>query len=247
MFGKLPLAKWLSGLILLGYCGYVVKLYFSGDITLYTHPRYSLFSLAMCLIAIVVLADGLIYSYKSRAGLKQSVGRINWLNIIVVGVLMLALLLPPQVISSSIIGRKTLNLPSGGSSSQSNLTCPATKPASIEGWVYEISQYPINCYLGQSIELTGFVLEATDNPLPADMYYLGRVVVSCCVVDAQPYALPIKTGDFQKYPLDTWLKVSGSLQADKVGDKVQLVVEPDSVNKIDPPENPYDYVGAYNY
>jgi len=111
-------------------------------------------------------------------------------------------------------------------------------------WVYEISEYPINCYEGQSIELTGFVIEAVGNPLPNDMYYLGRVVMSCCVIDARPYALPIKRGNFESYPKETWLKVSGKLKAADVNGTVQLVISPKSVTKIDNPDQPYDYINV---
>jgi len=247
MFGKALKNSIVISLILFGFCAYIIKLYLQKDINLYIHPRYTGFSVIMSAIALVFLVLGIYFEARKRHIVKPPPSRTQLLDIVVVGVLALAFILPAQALSSKAIGRKSLNTPSYDTKSENapfNTTCPDTKPASIEMWVYEISQYPINCYDGQPIELTGFVFEAPESPLPKDMYYLGRVVMSCCIIDARPYALPIKDGNFERYPKETWLKVSGKLRATDVNGSIQLVIEPESVVKVDDPSKPYDYINT---
>jgi len=202
----------------------------------------------MSALAIIVLVIGIIVEFKKkRIALHNHASSVHFLDILVVIVLGLAFMLPAQALSSKAIGRKSINTPSYDESTKINTIntpCPQTKPVSIEKWVYEINEYPINCYEGQSIELTGFVFEAFENPLPNDMYYLGRVVMSCCVIDARPYALPIKKANFISYPENTWLKVNGKLKADKVNGKIQLIISPDSVTKVSNPDKPYEYMNV---
>jgi len=247
MFGKPIRSNAVVSLILLGFCVYIIQLFVQKDINLYIHPRYSIFAAVMCSLAVVILVAGILFDLQKRSVANSSPYKVQFLDVIVVIVLVLAFILPSQALSSKAIGRKSLNTPSYETKPKSTSvsdTCPETKPSSIEAWVYEISQYPINCYKGQSIELTGFVFEAPESPLPNDMYYLGRMVMSCCVIDARPYALPIKTGSFEKYPNETWLKVSGKLQPADVNGSIQLVLEPDSVDKVNNPDKPYDYINT---
>lgn len=245
MFGKALNNSVVISLILIGFCVYIIKLYAQKDINLYIHPRYTGFSVVMPVIALVFLVLGIYFEARKHRTIKPAPSRAKLLDVIVVAVLALAFILPAQALSSKAIGRKSLNTPSYDNKSETtslNTTCPETKPASIEEWVYEISEYPITCYAGQEIELTGFVFEAIEAPLPENMYYLGRLVISCCVIDARPYALPVNVGSFERYPEGTSLKVNGELRPQDVNGSVQLVIEPKSVVRIDNPDKPYDYI-----
>lgn len=247
MFGNRIKNNITISLVLMGFCIYIVKLYIQNDINLYIHPRYSIFALVMCLLALVILIIGMFLDLKKKSSAVYDKGKIQILDVLAVIILVLAFIMPPQALSSKAIETKTLNTPTYGSQSENtndDIVCPETKPSSIEQWVYEISQYPINCYKGQSIELTGFVYEAPNNPLPRDMFYLGRLVISCCVIDASPYALPIKTGNFERYPADTWLKVNGKLVVADVNGTYLLVIEPKNIIKIDDPNKPYEYINT---
>lgn len=245
MFGKSIKSILLVNLLLLGFCIYIIKLYLENNINLYIHPRYSSFSVTMSAIAVLVLAIGTLIDIQKKSILKQGKTRIKILDIIVVFVLGLAFVLPAQVLSSKAIGRKPLNTPSYQAVSArkpASTPCPTVKPASIEGWVNGISQYPVHCYEGQTIELSGFVFESPENFLPNDMFYLGRVVMSCCVIDARPYALPIMTANFERFPSETWLKISGTLVVKEISGSNQLVIEPKNVDEINNPSKLYDYL-----
>lgn len=250
MFGRLFSRNILVAALLLGFCVYVVLLFLRGQINLYIHPRYDMFSLIMAGYAIVLLLAGAVVELRGRAVKPRLRFRLNVVDILVVTVLALAFLLPAQALSSQAVARKALNTPryeasqAGGGTGTKSTVCPETKPDSVEMWVDAISTSPINCYKGETIELTGFVLQVDDSPLPNDMYYLGRMVMSCCIVDARPFALPIQKDSFGTYPKDTWLTVKGKLQASKVNGSVQLVIEPESVQEIEDPTEPYDYINT---
>lgn len=247
MFGKILKNRLTISAILIGYCVYIIKLFVQNDIGLYIHPRYSIFSVVMSSIAVIILVLGLFLNKSSKQITSNIPFKSYFLDIIVISILVLAFVLPPSTLSTSAIGRKSLSSPTYDSQSDNALddtACPINEAASLEEWVYDIGQYPISCNKGKSIELTGFVIDSTDNPLPSDMYYLGRVVMSCCIIDARPYVLPIKVGEFQRYPKKTWLIVTGTLRTAEINGKEQLVVEPKSVTETESPSQQYEYINS---
>lgn len=248
MSGKLKVPNYLISFLLLGFCLYIIRLFVQGNINLYIHPRYSMFSVVMSGIAIAILLYGLVIDFLNRSKAKSH-SFLMPLDAVVIVVLALAFILPARVLSSETIDRRSLNTPNYDNSEHGealpfNAACPATKPASIEMWVHELSRYPLHCFKGQNIEITGFVFESDENKLPDSMFYLGRVVMSCCAVDVRPYALPILKGDVKNHPKDTWLKVSGKLEIAKVNDKFQLVIKPTEVEQIRDPSQPYEYLNT---
>lgn len=248
MFGKIS-KNLLIGIILFLFCLYIIRLYAEQDIGLYIHPRYMMFALVMALIGGVILLLGVVWRLKNKHQHEHGSGRrfsfVDWL---VVGVLILAFALPAKTLSSDAVRRKSINTPNAVVEDRPGVpqACPEIDPAQpIESWVYAINEYPASCHEGQSVTLTGFVVNATaDNPLPDDMYYLGRLVISCCVIDARPYALPVEQGSFGRYPEDTWLAINGTLELVKVNGRQQLVVMPTSAQEIEDPDKPYEYLNT---
>ncbi len=244
MFGKLNKNLMIS-LVLLGFCVYIARLFAQKTITLYIHPRYIVFVVVMALVGAVVLTVGIVIQFRNHSD-KPERFSFKLVDAIVILVLALAFIVPAQTLSAKTIGSKTLNVPTDDGrtlTTKANQTCPSTKPNSIEKWVNEISKYPIVCYQGQPIALTGMVFEGKDS-LPQDMYYIGRVIVSCCIIDARPFALPIKRGSFPTYTNDTWLSVKGRLVTAKVNGKIRLVIEPTSVQRVANPQQPYEFINT---
>lgn len=242
MFGSMH--KLLPGVVLVLLCAYLVRLYVTKDIYLYIHPRYALFALIMAIIGGVLLCAGFVWN---RMQIKPT--RLSFVDWIVVSVTILAFAVAPQALSSNVMQRKTLSTPTANTSSSKNVhTCPevtATMP--IEQWVFFISEYGADCYRGQQIHIRGFVMERPDNPLPNDMFYLGRVVVSCCVIDARPYALPISAGQSHNYTQDTWLELTGTLELTKIRGVEQLTVVPATTTVIPNPNLPYEYLNSPDF
>lgn len=87
-------------------------------------------------------------------------------------------------------------------------------------------------YDGKTVTLTGFV-----TPTDADGVNLTRLVITHCVIDAQPATLPV-TIDAGEFDTGQWVEVEGTVKADADG---SLHVEPTTVTAIDEPADPYEY------
>ncbi len=238
MFGKSKGAVFIITLILIGFCIYPIYLYVNGNINLYIHPRYNWFSLLMSMIGLSLLAAGLIYSH------GRSKLRFRYFDVLLVVLLVLAFVVPAQPLSQQAIGKKSLVLPSyeqngldGGDSD-----CPEqTEPYTIDVWVYVLGYYDFDCFTESDVNIIGFVIDSVENPLPDNMYYLGRTVISCCVIDARPYALPVLIENGVKYDKDTWLRVQGKMQRKKVNGIEQVVIRPLSVVETEDSSKPYEF------
>ncbi|WP_261166776.1 TIGR03943 family putative permease subunit [Microbacterium sp. Marseille-Q6965] len=87
---------------------------------------------------------------------------------------------------------------------------------------------------GAEVALTGFVTPAGEGE---DGIRLGRLVITHCVIDAQPASLPVAPIEAD-VPVGAWIRVEGVVTATSQG---ELVVEPTSVAEVSEPEDPYEY------
>lgn len=87
-------------------------------------------------------------------------------------------------------------------------------------------------YDGAPVTLVGFV-----TPGESDAVNLTRMVITHCVIDAQPAAVPV-TIDSAEYGTGQWVEVTGTVKADADG---SLRVLPTTVVAIDEPGDPYEY------
>ena len=85
---------------------------------------------------------------------------------------------------------------------------------------------------GTRVVLTGFVAPADDGSLR-----LGRLVVTHCVIDAQPATVPV-AGEQDALEAGAWVEVAGTVTTDEAG---ALVIQPRVITEIDAPDDPYEY------
>ncbi len=89
-------------------------------------------------------------------------------------------------------------------------------------------------YDGAPVTLTGFVTPAKEGDVN-----LTRMVISHCVIDAQPASVPVSgKGLAADYPTGQWVQVTGTVRA---ADDGTLSIESASVKRIDEPKDPYEY------
>lgn len=89
---------------------------------------------------------------------------------------------------------------------------------------------------GQEVDAVGFVSRAAEDG--AATFRLSRFTAFCCAADALPSSITVKpTADGVGHPVDTWLRVSGTLESG--GDHGFVVVAQD-IREIDEPRNPYE-------
>lgn len=221
-------------------------------ILLYIHPRYVIFATIMSVVASVILVIDLIIQV--CGGLLETPGHNHRPTVarlvvdgIAIGVLIFAFILPPQALSSGVTGERTVKTSLSQeqrSKEEENQQCSTKEPDSLVVWVNDIKFYPLHCNENRTLEVTGFVQESNQSTLPDTMYYIGRVVIACCAIDAQPYVLPVQKIEGVSYEKDTWLNITGILKRMTINDEDHLVIVPSKVLKIESPTNPYEYITA---
>ncbi len=90
-------------------------------------------------------------------------------------------------------------------------------------------------YDGSTVTLTGFVTPGGGD----DEMNLTRLVITHCVIDAQPASIPVVEASWSSdYEVGQWVEITGTITADDDG---TLSVEPTDIVAIDEPGDPYEY------
>lgn len=94
---------------------------------------------------------------------------------------------------------------------------------------------------GKPVDLTGqiFTVDPKNNS-----FYFGRLYITCCVIDARPFAFPVHyltmQGQQSHYQPNEWVRVQGSLFVETVKGKKELAITPFSIQVIpEPTKDPY--------
>jgi uncharacterized repeat protein (TIGR03943 family) len=105
-------------------------------------------------------------------------------------------------------------------------------------------------YIGKRVSLDGFVYHPPE--LPPNYFILTRYFVFCCIADAYPIGITVRSQDTIQLKNDTWVHVSGVIQTkpfpilDQIeptnwypSDVKKPVIVADSVQVIPTPDKPY--------
>ncbi len=90
------------------------------------------------------------------------------------------------------------------------------------------------------------IVELVGQYLPEESGAVGegklvRMMVSCCAADARPIAVDLRTANGVELPEMTWVKVVGKATFPVLGGKRTPIVETQSVEETDPPEELFFY------
>ncbi|MDW4574190.1 TIGR03943 family protein [Microbacterium sp. M3] len=150
------------------------------------------------------------------------------------GVVLLTLVLPPASLSAELAMSRDVGATPlfGGADTIQLASTGDTGSFGVGEWatVFATSTNP-DAFDGDTIELTGFVTPGDD-----DAFDLTRLVITHCVIDAQPASLPVVAADIPA--TGQWVTISGTVQSSSDG---RLVVDAESVDEIAEPEDPYEY------
>lgn len=161
-------------------------------------------------------------------------------GVLATAVVVAALVLPPRSLSAELAMSRDLGSPPlfGGEDVVQLATTGDLSKFGIGQWatVFQTAPDP-RAFDGTEITLTGFVAPASDgNP---DAMRLTRLVITHCVIDAQPATLPVESAKWQSsYAVGQWVTIAGKV---KETDDGKLVVVPDTVTAIQEPADPYEY------
>lgn len=152
------------------------------------------------------------------------------------GVVLLTLVLPPASLSAELAMSRDIGAPPlfAGSDAVTLAATGDTASFGVGDWstVFATATNP-DAFDGDAITLTGFVTPGG----AADGFDLTRLVITHCVIDAQPASIPIAASAGAP---DTgqWVTVTGTVTSTADG---RLRVTADSVEAIDEPSDPYEH------
>ncbi|QKJ21316.1 TIGR03943 family protein [Microbacterium hominis] len=151
------------------------------------------------------------------------------------GIVLLTLVLPPATLSAELaMSRDTGAAPLFAGSDVVNLAATGdTSAFGVGEWsaVFATATNP-EAFDGDPVELTGFV-----TPGERGDFALTRLVITHCVIDAQPASVPI-VDDGGVPSTGQWITVSGTVRSTSDG---RLAIVADTVDEIDEPEDPYEF------
>jgi uncharacterized repeat protein (TIGR03943 family) len=157
-------------------------------------------------------------------------------GVVASGVAVLALVLPPASLSAELAMSRDVGATPlfGGADTIQLASTGDTGSFGVGEWAtaFATATNP-DAFDGDTVELTGFVTPGDGDDGGFD---LTRLVITHCVIDAQPASLPIAAADVP----DTgqWVTITGTVRATSDG---RLVVDATTVEPIPEPEDPYEY------
>jgi uncharacterized repeat protein (TIGR03943 family) len=221
----------------------------TGRLTLYVHPRYTLLTVIMAVLTLLVLVLMAAVGVSSAAGeddhdhvsRASAVGRLlTWSSGVVLVCAVLALLIiPPATLSST--ARQNRELVTSGRALDSARALPlvGADPAtfSVKDWAALLNQGGPEAVLGKQVDLSGYVLDRGEN----DVFFLARLTVSCCAVDAQPIGVPVyRPGWRDEIEPGAWITIQGAFAKNPSPESQESVaIGVGSIAKIDEPDQPY--------
>lgn len=158
-------------------------------------------------------------------------------GVLATGVTAGAILLPPASLSVELAMERDTGTPPlfAGADDVTLAAGGDTSGYGVGDWsaVFARATSP-DAFDGSEVTLTGFVTPAEEGE---DGIRLSRLVITHCVIDAQPASLPVAPLE-EDLSTGEWVEVSGVIAATPEG---KLVVQPEDVRQVPEPEDPYEY------
>jgi putative membrane protein len=226
---------------------YALGLYLAGDLTLYIHPRYVLFTALLNAVSLALCATGFVLAARQMGGrgLLGSFRRPSAALVVAGLVLAAAYFLPARTLSSATADQRSDNFNGAQASSNASpddtlaLFGADTSRLTVTDWVsaFNVKTDP-DFYADKKVEVVGFVFHPEN--APQDVFYVSRFRVTCCTVDAQPVGLPVRApGWRERFEADAWVRVAGGFAPPGPGIREPVVIDPENMEPVEQPENPY--------
>jgi uncharacterized repeat protein (TIGR03943 family) len=253
------LARWQGlALSLIGIVS-ISWLALSGQLGLYIHPRYFVFTVVMAILgglltlaAFAVTPEKDDHDHESEQ-LEPAAPRGRWHVVLpLAGIVAIALafvalvIVPPSTLTTATVENRELNSSATGvesdTSSHVELAGSDVSSLSLRDWVSLLRDGSGSDFVvGKTTTLSGFV--TADSSDPENVFYLTRFVITCCAVDAQPIGIPVYSpGWSSTYAVDSWVEAKGTFALNPSAKSSESVVMANpTVSAIDQPAEPYAY------
>jgi putative membrane protein len=219
-----------------------------GKLTLYIHPRYTVFTVVMASAAVILLLAALAvlpgqredhdHDHDASPTLRSRILVWSYVALLITAALAL-LVVPPATLSPRMLQSRDIVTATQRLDTVDVPKLQGSDPAtfSVKDWAALMQQGGAESVLGQDISVSGYVLDQGED----DVFLIARMTVTCCAVDAQPIGLPVYRPNWKSELREsTWIAVKGSFVEDVGGGgRHPTVISVDSLNKIEEPDNPY--------
>ncbi|TFC84136.1 TIGR03943 family protein [Cryobacterium sinapicolor] len=245
------LRRWQGALLSIVGIVATVWLGVNGQLGLYIHPRYFVFTMVMALIAaaLVVAAFALVTAAEDEHEILDDGGRWAWLwsagsILIIVSATVGLLVLPPATLTTATVAKRDLN----GSTSDltqseaDSLVGGDYSTFTVRDWSSLLRQGAgEDFFADKTATVTGFVTPDTSDP--ENVFFVARFVVSCCAVDAQPVGIPVYYPGWQdEYPTDSWVSIESGFETNpSISSEEAIVLVPSTITPTEQPAQPYVY------
>lgn len=244
--------RWLG--VTLSLIGVVAILWLgaTGRLELYIHPRYTVFTVVMAVIggaasiAAFLLVPGTAHDDEHddeeppRTGWRAALAVTGSVLLVAASVVALLVLPPATLTSATANNRDIASSSSLADADTTSLVGGDSTTFTVKDWATLLHQgLGDDFFAGKPAAFSGFLV-ASDDP---DVVYVGRFLVTCCAVDAQPLGVPVLLPGWQDdFAIDDWVAVTGDFvpNPDPEGSE-PIVLVPDSFDAIDQPAQPYVY------
>ncbi|MBG6213672.1 MAG: TIGR03943 family protein [Cryobacterium sp.] len=221
----------------------------SGQLGLYIHPRYFVFTIVMAVIGLVLVSAGFarrrLFEVEHTGRVATTLTGMGVVLLLIMGVAMVVV--PPTTLTSATATQREVN--SGGLGTDDDADQAAAligtgdfEQLSVREWVSLLAQSSDPAfYADKTAQVTGFV--TPDAQDPDNVFYVARFVVTCCAVDAQPIGVPVYLPGWQaEYEVDDWVQVTGRFDLSVSATASDpLAITPVEILPVDQPNDPYVY------
>lgn len=247
--------KYWRGVLLAGIgAAATLWLALSGQLSLYIHPRYFVFTAVMAGITAVVVVAALLlprqrdHAHEHEAEAVPSGMHAGWRTraavagsiVLVLATAVALLAIPPSALSAQFANQRDLNA-AAVAAQESPIELASADPSafSVKDWAVLLTQGASDDYLRAATpSVDGFVIPAGDGE-----FTVARYVMTCCAVDAQPVGVTVALDGWQGEASEgKWVRVTGRFVRSEDPDATAAwVIEPASVEPIEQPSDPYVY------
>lgn len=176
---------------------------------------------------------------------QHEVGRFAWLGLLILTIpVVVGFLVPPQPLGANALENREVNV--GDLASIAPPSSNETRMGVIGGernivdWLRAFQSEPDPAaFQGQEAHVIGFVYR--DERFAEDTFMVGRFIVSCCVADAAPVGLIVRTQQAGDLESNQWIDVSGHFEAGEFDGFETPVLVADEIVLTEPPPQPYLY------
>jgi uncharacterized repeat protein (TIGR03943 family) len=149
------------------------------------------------------------------------------------------LIIPPATLSATARQNRELVTSGRALNSAKALPLVGADPAtfSVKDWAALLNQGGPEAVLGKQVDLSGYVLDRGEK----DVFFLARLAVSCCAVDAQPIGIPVYRPAWrEQIEPGAWITIQGTFAKNPSPDSQESVaIGVGSLAKINEPDQPY--------